>query len=80
MDSIPESEYERQRRAGALRGHSVDASHPPTHLRRRLLLEGPPVPASVTADPGRSERIAAELADVRRALAREVVRDGYDHL
>ncbi|WP_053853186.1 M48 family metallopeptidase [Streptomyces sp. NRRL B-24085] len=79
MDSIPESEYERQRRAGALRGHSVDASHPPTHLRRRLLLEGPPVPASVTADPGRSERIAGELADVRRTLAREVVRDGYDH-
>jgi Zn-dependent protease with chaperone function len=78
MDSIPEYEYERQRRVGALRGHSVDASHPPTHLRRRLLLDGTPVPASVTADPGRSERIAGELADVRRALAREVVRDGFE--
>jgi hypothetical protein len=77
MDSIPESEYERQRRAGALRGHSVDASHPPTHLRRRLLLHGTPVPASVTADHGRSERIAGELADVRGTPAREFVRDGY---
>lgn len=80
MDSIPESEYERQRRVGALRGHSVDASHPPTHLRRRLLLDGPPVPALVTADAGRSERIAGELAGLRGTLAREVVRDGYGDL
>ncbi|MGW5640695.1 M48 family metalloprotease [Streptomyces sp. NPDC003832] len=29
MASIPEREYERRRRAGALRGHSVDATHPP---------------------------------------------------
>ncbi|MER6286280.1 M48 family metallopeptidase [Streptomyces sviceus] len=80
MDSIPESEYERQRRVGALRGHSVDASHPPTHLRRRLLLDGTPVPALVTADTVRSERIAGELADLRGTLAREVVRDGYGNV
>ncbi|MFE3034622.1 M48 family metallopeptidase [Streptomyces canus] len=80
MHSIPESEYERQRRVGALRGHSVDASHPPTHLRRRLLLDGTPVPALVTADTGRSERIAGELADLRGTLAREVVRDGYGNV
>jgi len=79
MASIPESEYERQRRAGALRGHSVDASHPPTHLRRRLLLARTPVPASVTADADRADRIVAELADVRTALARDVVRDGYGY-
>lgn len=80
MDSIPESEYERQRRVGALRGHCVDATHPPTHLRRRLLLDGPPVPALVTADAARSERIAGELAGLRGTLAREVVRDGYGGL
>ncbi|WP_405527425.1 M48 family metallopeptidase [Streptomyces canus] len=77
LDSVPESEFERRRRLGALRGHSVDASHPPTHLRRRLLLDGTPVPAAVTADTARTERIAGELADVRGTLAREVVRDGY---
>ncbi|MET9787169.1 M48 family metallopeptidase [Streptomyces canus] len=77
LDSVPESEFERRRRVGALRGHSVDASHPPTHLRRRLLLDGTPVPAAVTADTARTERIAGELADVRGTLAREVVRDGY---
>ncbi|MGW0419833.1 M48 family metallopeptidase [Streptomyces sp. NPDC003015] len=80
LDSVPESEYERQRRVGALRGHSVDASHPPTHLRRRFLLTGTPVPAAVTADTARSERIAGELADLRGTLAREVVRDGYGNL
>jgi hypothetical protein len=80
LDSVPESEFERQRRVGALRGHSVDASHPPTHLRRRLLLDGTPVPASVTKDTARTERIAGELADVRGTLAREVVRDGYGNL
>ncbi|MDQ0763415.1 M48 family metallopeptidase [Streptomyces canus] len=80
LDSVPESECERRRRVGALRGHSVDASHPPTHLRRRLLLDGTPVPAAVTADSVRAERIAGELADVRATLARDVVRDGYGDL
>lgn len=77
LDSVPASEFERQRRVGALRGHSVDATHPPTHLRRRLLLSGAPAAAAVTAGDSRTERIAGELADVRGKLAREVVRDGY---
>ncbi|WP_327718981.1 hypothetical protein OG381_28810 [Streptomyces sp. NBC_00490] len=76
MDSVPESEVERQRRAGARRGHSVDATHPPTHLRRRLLLAGPPLPASVKADAERARRIAAELSGPRAEVARELVRDG----
>lgn len=78
IDSIPEFEYERQRRVGALRGHSVDATHPPTHLRRRRLLDGAAVPALVAADDERSARIAAELAGARKVVAREVVRDGVD--
>ncbi len=77
-DSIPEFEYERQRRVGALRGHSVDATHPPTHLRRRRLLDVGAVPAVVRADEERSARIAGELAGARGTVAREVVRDGVD--
>ncbi len=77
MESIPASEHERLRCVGALRGHSVDASHPPTHLRLRLLLESAPEPASVTLDAARSDRVAGELSDVRAALARDIVRDGF---
>ncbi|NEA62370.1 M48 family metalloprotease [Streptomyces sp. SID12488] len=78
MGSIPESEYERQRRVGALRGHSVDATHPPTHLRRRRLLDAGPVAGVVAAGEERSARVAAELAGARGTVAREVVRDGVD--
>ncbi|WP_405821361.1 M48 family metalloprotease [Streptomyces sp. NBC_01390] len=78
VDSIPEFEYERQRRVGALRGHSVDATHPPTHLRRRRLLDGTPVSGVVAADGERFARIAGELAGARGVVAREVVRDGFD--
>ncbi|MEU7179816.1 MULTISPECIES: hypothetical protein [Streptomyces] len=70
MDSIPEGEHERQRRLGALRGHSVDSTHPPTHLRRASLLAGAPVPAAVHAEAGRQAAIAAELAASRERLAR----------
>ncbi|WP_371662191.1 M48 family metallopeptidase [Streptomyces sp. NBC_00280] len=76
--SIPEFEYERQRRVGALRGHSVDATHPPTHLRRRRLLDVGSVPGVVAVDEERSAGIAAELAGARGTVAREVVRDGVD--
>ncbi|MDN3024472.1 M48 family metallopeptidase [Streptomyces sp. S.PB5] len=78
LRSVPESEHERRRRVSARRGHSVDATHPPTHLRRTLLLRLPPTPASVTADAGRTGRLAAELADPRAAVALELVRDGVD--
>ncbi|MGI5457291.1 M48 family metallopeptidase [Streptomyces sp. CA-249302] len=78
MDSIPESEYERRRRVGERHGHSVDGTHPPTHLRRGLLLGATPVPALVTADAERVGRIGAELGDTREALARKVVTDGVN--
>lgn len=76
MESIPESEYERQRRAGARRGHCVDSTHPPTHLRRECLLARTPVDAAVVTDGDSERRIDAELADARMVLARRVVRDG----
>lgn len=74
--SIPEHEYERQRRAGARRGHQVDATHPPTHLRRACLLAGQPVPATVVPQAHRTEQIASELAAARTQVARRLLRDG----
>ncbi|MEU6377739.1 M48 family metallopeptidase [Streptomyces sp. NPDC046909] len=78
LDSVPASEHERRRRVSARRGHSVDAIHPPTHLRRALLLHLPPQEASVRADTDRTHRIAGELTDPRAAVALELVRDGLD--
>ncbi|MBC2904299.1 M48 family metallopeptidase [Streptomyces cupreus] len=77
MASIPEHEYERQRRAGALRGHSVDATHPPTHLRRACLVSGAATPAAVVTDADRELRIAAELAGARGRVARQILRNGF---
>ncbi|WP_432173202.1 M48 family metalloprotease [Streptomyces sp. Tue6028] len=78
MASIPEHEYERRRRAGSLRGHSVDATHPPTHLRRARLLADVPRDAAVAPDDDRDRRIAGELAAARTAVARRLIRDGLD--
>ncbi|MFD0314718.1 M48 family metallopeptidase [Streptomyces flavalbus] len=75
---VPESEYERRRRVGALRGHSVDSTHPPTHLRREYLLRIRPETGTVVTDGAREGRIAAELAGARARVARELVRDGLD--
>jgi Zn-dependent protease with chaperone function len=80
MESIPESEYERQRRAAALRGHSVDATHPPTHLRLRCLLAVPPLSAAVTTDRDTEFRITAELAEPRRTVAQRVIKHGLGRL
>ncbi|MEV7244437.1 M48 family metallopeptidase [Streptomyces sp. NPDC093248] len=74
--SVPEHEYERQRRAGARRGHQVDATHPPTHLRRACLLAGEFLPAVVPPQDHRNERIATELAAARTEAARRLLRDG----
>ncbi|MDQ0581439.1 M48 family metallopeptidase [Streptomyces rishiriensis] len=76
MASIPEAEYERQRRVGALRGHSVDATHPPTHLRRAGLIAGERMPAAVVVEGDRADRIAAELAGARRLVGRRIILDG----
>lgn len=72
--SIPDSEYERLRRAGARRGHGVDSTHPPTHLRRACLLAAAPAPAKVRVDADLDAAIAAELADAKGEMARQVLR------
>ncbi|MFI8825596.1 M48 family metalloprotease [Streptomyces sp. NPDC053431] len=75
--AVPEREYERLRRVAELRGHSVDATHPPTHLRRRLVSRGEHRPAGVVLDAARSVAVDAELAEPARTVAREVLRDGH---
>lgn len=75
MGSVPETEYERLRRVSARRGHSVDDTHPPTHLRRRCLLASGPHRAGVVFDSSRIAAVAAELAPAREELARRVIRD-----
>ncbi|MFF3410818.1 M48 family metallopeptidase [Streptomyces sp. NPDC002742] len=78
VTSVPERERERRRRAGTLRGHSVDSTHPPTHLRHACLLIGAPTPPAVVADETRESGIAAELADARAKVARRIIQDGFD--
>ncbi|MGI5335943.1 M48 family metalloprotease [Streptomyces sp. CA-181903] len=75
VGAVPEREVERLRRAGSRRGHSVDSTHPPTHLRRRCLLAGRPQPATIAYGDARLATIAAELAAAEALLARRVVRD-----
>ncbi|WP_347147215.1 M48 family metallopeptidase [Streptomyces sp. W1SF4] len=73
--AVPEREYERLRRVAARRGHSVDSTHPPTHLRRNLAAAGGPHPGLVSFAEQRVETVSAELAPARAALARRVIRD-----
>ncbi|MFF9060943.1 M48 family metallopeptidase [Streptomyces sp. NPDC014882] len=77
MASVPESEYERLRRVGVRRGHSVDSTHPPTHLRRACLLATANTAPAVVVGADRARRIGAELADARLRVAREILRDGF---
>ncbi|MFF2851376.1 M48 family metallopeptidase [Streptomyces sp. NPDC058001] len=73
--SVPEHEFERLRRVGALRGHSVDATHPPTHLRRRCLTEGEQCAGLVRIEDATADAVAGELAAARARSAQQVVRD-----
>lgn len=75
MAAVPAHEYERLRRVSARRGHSVDDTHPPTHLRRRCLAAGDPLPAAVVRDDERLAAVEHELAPARTSLARAVIRD-----
>ncbi|MFD5818663.1 hypothetical protein [Streptomyces sp. NPDC127038] len=77
LASVPEHERDRQRRASVLRGHSVDSTHPPTHLRHACLLIGEAVPPTVVSDDEREHRIAGELAGARARVARQILQDGY---
>ncbi|MCB5178775.1 M48 family metallopeptidase [Streptomyces antimicrobicus] len=73
--SVPGHERERLSRVAARRGHSVDDTHPPTHLRRQCLSLGDPLPAQVTYDEHRAAAVTAELAAARAAVARRIIRE-----
>ncbi|MFI1176497.1 M48 family metallopeptidase [Streptomyces melanogenes] len=75
IGAVPEREYERLRRVAALRGHAVDSTHPPTHLRRRRLAEAAAHPAAVRPTEDATAAIDAELAGSRSRVARRVIRD-----
>ncbi|AJF64252.1 M48 family metalloprotease [Streptomyces vietnamensis] len=72
--SVPEREYERLRRVAERRGHQVDSTHPPTHLRHRRLTRGVPGGALIVLDAARAAEVDAELAEAKRSVARELVR------
>ncbi|MEV0092219.1 M48 family metallopeptidase [Streptomyces sp. NPDC050738] len=74
VHSVPQSEYERQRRVSILRGHSVDSTHPPTHLRRTALLAGTPVDAGIVVDAAQQDAIDGELTEAREQVAKQVFR------
>ncbi|GAA4906046.1 M48 family metalloprotease [Streptomyces coeruleoprunus] len=77
VESIPQGEYERLRRVGVLRGHGVDSTHPPTHLRRACLLTAAAAPARVVTDEIRAKAIGTELAEAREKAARRVLRGSW---
>jgi Zn-dependent protease with chaperone function len=67
--AMPEHEVERLRRVGEKVAHAVDATHPPTHLRRKVLALATPVPPEVVVDASRAARIQTELAESRHTIA-----------
>ncbi|MEU9126527.1 M48 family metallopeptidase [Kitasatospora sp. NPDC048540] len=71
--AVPPSERERRLRLSARELGAVDATHPPTHLRLRMLTTRPPVTEpSVTADPAQQGAVEAELAPHRVKIAEEL--------
>ncbi|MCF3181329.1 M48 family metallopeptidase [Streptomyces polychromogenes] len=73
VSSIPAHEHERLRRVSVRRGHGVDDTHPPTHLRRECLALSEPQPALVDFGDERAAAVATELAPARTTVARQVV-------
>ncbi|MFF2194819.1 M48 family metallopeptidase [Streptomyces sp. NPDC058157] len=73
VSSIPAHEYERLLRVSARRGHGVDDTHPPTHLRLECLARSEPQPGRVDFGEERPTAVAAELAPARAAVARQVL-------
>ncbi|MFB7281143.1 M48 family metallopeptidase [Streptomyces hydrogenans] len=71
--AVPATEYERLRRVAELRGHSVDSTHPPTHLRHRLLTARAAHEPGIVLDAERAARVDAELGAARRTLARQLL-------
>ncbi|MFJ5923943.1 M48 family metalloprotease [Kitasatospora sp. NPDC092948] len=69
--TVPPLETERRLRTAARQCDAVDSSHPPTHLRLRMLTAPRPEQHRhpVVLDSGQAARIEAELADRRKRIA-----------
>jgi Zn-dependent protease with chaperone function len=72
LATLPESERERRRRAGARRQLRVDESHPPTHLRISVLRKGPSAKPALVMAAGEEEQIRSELAGDYTRVARQL--------
>lgn len=68
----PERELARLLRGSELTGHLEDSTHPPTHLRARLLTARRAQAGCVVLDPTRERAIDAELAAVRDRLGQRL--------
>lgn len=62
LEAIPESELERRRRVNQHALRKVTDTHPPTHLRIRMLRGLPPRGASVSLPAAQADKIRDELA------------------
>jgi Zn-dependent protease with chaperone function len=74
----PERELRRLLLASERRGHSVDSSHPPTHLRVSLVRSRSDTDGEIHLDAGWTARIAEELAPTRARLRRRLRDDMLD--
>jgi Zn-dependent protease with chaperone function len=74
VHSVPQSERDRRARLSERAMTAVDASHPPTHLRVRMMAERPERDAAVIADAAEWAAIDAELAAPRQGVARALLR------
>ncbi|GAA2226766.1 hypothetical protein GCM10010430_02440 [Kitasatospora cystarginea] len=70
--ALPPAELERRMRLSARQLGAVDRTHPPTHLRLRLLGTRPETEAAVLLSDAEAELIEAELAPSRDRVARSL--------
>ncbi|WP_203990662.1 M48 family metalloprotease [Sphaerisporangium rufum] len=77
LASIPPHERLRRARLALLRMSSADDTHPPTHLRIRMIDSTAPRPAAVTLAGAAAEAIQAELGPIRARAARAVLTSQY---
>jgi len=73
--AIPKREYERLRRVEEIHGLSIDASHPPTYLRRRVISKLGDESPKVLVDARRNELLDKEIEKYRKLLHEEAVDD-----
>jgi Zn-dependent protease with chaperone function len=80
LAAVPERERERRRRVARLEETRLDATHPPTGLRIRMLEERPLREPAVVLDVARSAAIDRELERFRTAFQERLVEDYRDLL